>query len=393
MIPPPRDYLARLAALRARPMRRVVGLQSGTSADGVDAALVEIEGAGEATRVRLCAFEKIPYDPDLHERLLDPLHVTAAELCEIDFRIGETFARAAQAVAARAGLVAGALDLIGSHGQTVAHAPRSAGGAGATLQIGEAAVIAERLGVPVVCDFRVRDVAAGGEGAPLVPLADYYLFRAPRRVRALQNIGGIANVTVVTESLSGVFAFDTGPGNMALDAVARAASGGAQALDLGGARARAGRIDEALLAELAAAPFLALAPPRSTGREAFGTAWVAPLLPRYAGRLDDLLATLTRFTALAIRRSYAAFVEPRVRVDEVLVSGGGVHNDTLMAHLGELFAPIPVRSTAALGVDPDAKEAIAFAILAHETLFGLPGNVPAATGAAGPRVLGKIVPP
>jgi anhydro-N-acetylmuramic acid kinase len=247
--------------------------------------------------------------------------------------------------------------------------------------------------VPVICDFRVRDVAAGGEGAPLVPLVDYLLFRAGGRVRALQNIGGIANVTVVPDRREGVFAFDTGPGNMCLDAVAAVASGGAERYDAGGVRAARGRVDAALLAELHAHPFFAQAPPRSSGREMFGSGFTAGLIDRFRARLDDLLATLTRFTAESIRRAYREHVEPRTPVDEVLVSGGGVHNPVLMAHLTDLFAPVPVRSTADVGVDPDAKEAIAFAVLANETLYGAPGNVPAATGAAGARVLGKIVPP
>jgi anhydro-N-acetylmuramic acid kinase len=215
-------------------------------------------------------------------------------------------------------------------------------------------------------------------------------------VRALQNIGGIANVTVVGDAPDGVFAFDTGPGNMAIDAVVRTLTGGAESYDAGGARAAEGHIDDVLVAELLAAPFFAIPPPRSTGREAFGLSWLGALLDRHGrspSALTDLLATLTYFTAASIHRSYVEHVLPRTRVDEILVSGGGVHNTTLMGHLSRLFAPIPVRSTAAVGIDPDAAEAIAFAILAHETLFGLPGNVPAATGARGPRILGKIVLP
>lgn len=388
-----RDRLAELLALREKPVRRVVGLLSGTSADGADAALVEIEGSGEATRARLVAYESHPFPSALRERLLSAQNAHASELSELDFLLGAAFAEAALSVARTAGISPSEIDLVGSHGQTVAHRPPSAGGHGSTLQIGEAAVIAEQVGAPVVCDFRARDVAAGGEGAPLVPLADYYVFRAPGRVRALQNLGGIANVTVVTETLADVFAFDNGPGNMALDAVAAAASGGRERYDDRGERAARGRIDAALLDELHRMPFFRLPPPRSTGRETFGQSFVGPLVSRYADRLDDLLSTLTRFTAEAIRRSYAEHVAPRARIDEVILSGGGVHNATLVAHLEELFAPIPVLTTAALGVDPDAKEALAFAILANETLHGLPANVPAATGAAGPRVLGKIVLP
>jgi anhydro-N-acetylmuramic acid kinase len=249
-------------------------------------------------------------------------------------------------------------------------------------------VIAERMGCPVVSDFRVRDVAAGGEGAPLVPLVDHLLFRKPGVRRALQNIGGIANVTLVRDRREDLVAFDNGPGNMPLDAVARAASGGAEAFDAGGRRAARGQIDAALLAELHRHPYLSQPPPKSTGRETFGKDFVYPLLHRYGGRLDDLLATLTRFVAEAIARSYReALPAPP---EEVYVSGGGALNPTLMRHLEALLAPVPVATTAVLGVDPEAKEAIAFAVLANETLFGRPGNLPSVTGAAGPRVLGKI---
>jgi anhydro-N-acetylmuramic acid kinase len=259
---------------------------------------------------------------------------------------------------------------------------------GATLQIGEAAVIAERTGRPVVSDFRVRDMAAGGEGAPLVPLVDYLLCRKQGTRRALQNIGGIANVTLVGDTLDSVVAFDNGPGNMALDAVARAASGGRDPFDVDGARAARGQIDGALLAELHLHPYLAKPPPKSTGRELFGKNFAYPLLSRYEKRLDDLLATLTRFTAEAIVRSYRELLP--APPDEVYVSGGGSLNVTLMDHLARLLAPVPVASSDALGIDPKAKEAIAFAVLANETLFGHPGNIPTATGAAGPRILGKI---
>ncbi|MGH7267441.1 MAG: anhydro-N-acetylmuramic acid kinase, partial [Candidatus Rokuibacteriota bacterium] len=259
------------------------------------------------------------------------------------------------------------------------------------LQVSEAAVIAERTGLPVVADFRARDVAAGGEGAPLVPLVDWLLFRAPGQRRACLNLGGIANVTLLEDRLENVRAFDLGPANMPLDLVVAAWTGGAETFDRDGARAAAGRVDAALVRELLQHSFLALPPPKSTGREAFGTDFVRPLLARFAGREADLLASLTRFVAAVvgdgIRRHVAG------RLDEVLVSGGGARNRTLMRALAEGLAPIRVRSFEEIGLDPDAKEAIAFAVLANETLFGRPGNVPEATGAAGPRVLGKIVLP
>jgi anhydro-N-acetylmuramic acid kinase len=385
------DPVLRLLALRASAARTVVGVCSGNSADGIDVAVCRIRGAGETASVTVLAFETVPFERALARRIFALAEANASELCELDVLLGEAFGDAVVAVAARAGLRPEAIDLVGSHGQTAAHQPRSGGCHGATLQIGEAANIAERVGAAVVCDFRVRDVAAGGEGAPLVPLVDALLFRAPGRTRALQNLGGIANVTVLPADGSSAFAFDNGPGNMTLDAVARAASRGAEVFDRDGERAARGRVDEALLAELCAHPFLKRPPPKSTGRETFGRAFVGPLLDRYQDCLDDLLATLTLFTAQAIATSYGTFVAPRAPVDEVYLSGGGVHNRTLLSHLARLLAPVPVRSLADLGFDPDAKEAVAFAVLANETLFGHPGNVPAATGAAGPRVLGKIV--
>jgi anhydro-N-acetylmuramic acid kinase len=386
---PPLDPLAALLALRERPRRLVIGLLSGTSADGADAALCELAGSGEATGARILGFTSTAFDRPLRERLFALAAAEASELAEVDVLLGEAFAQAALAVCEAAGVSMADVDLIGSHGQTAAHLPRSAGKLGATLQVGEAAVIAERTGKPVISDFRVRDVAAGGEGAPLVPLVDHLIFRAPGRRRAMQNIGGIANVTLVGTSLDDLVAFDNGPGNMPLDAVARAASRGLEAFDRDGLRAARGRVDPALLGELERNPYLAQPPPKSTGRELFGKRFVYPLLDAWRGRpLDDLLATLTRFSAIAIARSYREHLP--APPDEVFVSGGGARNPTLMRHLSELCAPIPVHTTEALGVDPDAKEALAFAVLAHETLFGHPGNVPRATGARGPRVLGKL---
>ena len=384
------DPLARLLAVRERPTRLVVGLLSGTSADGTDAALCAISGSGESTHVVTRSFVTTPFARPLRERIFRVSEANAMELCDLDVLLGEAFAEAARDATDAAGVSIDEVDLIGSHGQTAVHHPRSAGRLGSTLQIGEAAVIAERTGRPVVSDFRVRDVAAGGEGAPLVPLVDHLLFHtaAPGKRRALQNIGGIANVTLVGERLEDLVAFDNAPGNMPLDAVARAASGGSEAFDRGGQRAARGSIDAALLAELHRHPYLAQPLPKSTGREDFGKDFVYPLIARFESRKDDLLATLTRFCAEAIARSYRE-VLPALP-DEVYVSGGGALNPVLMRHLGELLGPIPVASTTALGFDPEAKEAIAFAVLANQTLFGLPGNVPAVTGAAGPRVLGKI---
>jgi anhydro-N-acetylmuramic acid kinase len=382
------DTLRRLMDLRSRPRRRVIGLLSGTSADGTDAALCELEGSGEATRLVSCTFVTTPFPRELRERIFRLAQADASELCDLDVLLGEAFAQAAREVAVAGGVLLSEVDLIGSHGQTAVHHPRSSGRVGATLQIGEAAVIAERTGCPVVSDFRVADVAAGGEGAPLVPLVDHLLFRKRGVRRALQNIGGIANVTCVGDTLNELVAFDNAPGNMPIDAVARAASGGTEAFDAGGRRAARGTIDVGLLTELHQHPYLNLPLPKSTGRETFGKDFIYPLLSRFSGRLDDLAATLTRFVAEAIARSYKELLPAPPQ--EVYVSGGGALNPTLMGHLAQLLGPVPVATSASLGVDPEAKEAIAFAVLANETLFGNPGNVPSVTGARGPRVLGKL---
>jgi anhydro-N-acetylmuramic acid kinase len=385
------DPLARLLALRTVTPRRVVGLISGTSADGIDAALVELEGAGEMTRARLLRYRTRPFDPELRARIVALKDARADEILRLHFRLGEEFAEAALEVIGEARREGLAVHLIGSHGQTARHHPRagSPDGRAATLQIAEPAIIAERTGLPVVADFRPRDIAAGGEGAPLVPLVDWLLFRRTGATRACLNMGGIANVTVVTQALDGVRAFDLGPANMPLDLVVQAWTGGAETFDHDGARAASGRVDRKLVAELLRHPYLELAPPKSTGREAFGDVFVRPLLTRYAGREGDLLASLTRFVAESVASGIRRWV--REPVAEVLVSGGGARNGTLMAELGTVLAPVPVRSLAEVGLDPDAKEAVAFAVLANETLFGRPGNVPGATGARGPRVLGKLV--
>lgn len=377
------DLLTRLLELRKLPARRIVGLMSGTSGDGVDAALVVVTGSGTRTRTRILAFETVPFSEELRSEILGLADASAIAVTDLNAGLGELFARAALAVIAKAGLAPGDVHLVGSHGHTARHEPRRA-----TLQLGEAAVIAEKTGLPVISDFRARDVAAGGEGAPLVPLVDWLLFRAEDRARGLLNIGGIANLTVVTPSLDGVFAFDTGPGNMPLDFVSQAAWG--EPFDRNGARAASGAVDPALLAELLRHPFFAQPPPRSTGRETFGRPFVEPLLARFQRREEDLVATLTALSAEAVADSYRRFVAPRSEIAELVVSGGGVHNRTLMGHLIRRFAPSPVLSLTELGIDPDAKEAVAFAILANETLFANPGNLPAATGARGPRVLGKI---
>lgn len=378
----------------------VLGLMSGTSLDGIDAVLVELVGQRpETVRWRLVHGRTYPYDEaqrrQIHEAIL---RGGAAALCRLHADLGEWFAAAAQALCQEAGVPLARVAVIGSHGQTVWHEPPTATRRGATLQLGDPATIAERTGRPVVADFRSRDVAAGGQGAPLVPWVDAVLFAAPDRARALQNLGGMANVTWVPPrgDPRAPLAFDTGPGNALLDAAVELATGGRRRYDPEGRGAAQGQVDPELLHALLRHPFFAQAPPKSTGRETFGRPFVEALVERWQPEGDqdwlDLLATLTELTARTIAEAYARWVTP-LGVDEVIVTGGGVHNRTLMRRLEELLAPLPVRRGAeVLGVPDDLKEALAFAVLAWAHVVGLPANLPSATGAAGPRRLGSLTP-
>jgi anhydro-N-acetylmuramic acid kinase len=377
----------------------IVGLMSGTSLDGVDAALVEVEGTTEDdVSARLVRALTLPYDEPRREAIHAAIAAgTAQALCGLHADLGEWLAEAALRVCADAGVGLDRLAAIGSHGQTVWHIPPSAGKRGATLQLGDAATLAERTGCAVVSDFRTRDMAAGGHGAPLVPYADRLLFSAPGKARALQNVGGIANVTRVPPKGSDdpVFAFDTGPGNALIDAAVELATDRRLTFDRDGALAARGEVDGALLAELLRHPYFAAEPPKSTGREAFGRPFVERLVEATQPEGDrdwlELVATLTELTARTIADAYERWVLPR-GVAEVVVTGGGARNLTLMARLRALLAPLPVVDGAALGIDPDAKEAVAFALLAWAHLRGIPANVPEASGAAGPRVLGSLTP-
>lgn len=389
------DFLNRY---RARSSHRVVGLMSGTSVDGIDAALVEIHGEGETLRAELQAYVERPFPPDVRAEVLAACEAGSTEqLCRLNFRLGELFAEAALAVIAQAGLTLEEVDLIGSHGQTVYHLPPTAGVSGASLQLGEPSVIAERTGLTTVAEFRYRDLAAGGHGAPLVPYVDFLLFRHPRRGRVVQNIGGIANFTYLPPGAdwTQVLAGDTGPGNMVIDAATSLLTGGAYPCDVNGCRAAAGQVDEEWLTELLAHPFLALPPPKSTGREMFGRRFAEEAVAEGLRRrrtAPDILATLTAFTAASIVLHYDRFVRPCGPLDEVILCGGGRYNPTLRRMLQERLPGVALRTLEELGLSSRAKEAMSFAILAHQTILGRPNNVPRATGARHPVVLGKIVP-
>ncbi|HMA25815.1 MAG TPA: anhydro-N-acetylmuramic acid kinase [Gemmatimonadaceae bacterium] len=369
-----------------------VGLMSGTSLDGISAAVVRFtrDDVGRLD-AQLLAFVGTRYSAAQRDRLQRALTAgTAQEYCRLAFDLGDWFADATVAVLAEAGVSRADILAIGSHGQTIWHEPLHS-----TWQLGEAAVVAERTGIDVVSDFRVRDVAAGGQGAPLVPIADALLF-AGDEWRALQNIGGIGNVTIVPPNgvLDGVRAFDTGPGVAVIDGVTRMLIPELE-FDVDGRRAAAGLPIDAVVDQLLEHPYFASAPPKSTGRELFDRTYVEELIAscrhgRPDCRDEDIVATATALTARSIADAYRRFMpEP---VAEVLVSGGGAKNPTLVAMIARAVAPVTVRSFAERYFDGEAKEAVAFALLAYLHMHGEAGNVPRATGARGPRILGKLTP-
>jgi anhydro-N-acetylmuramic acid kinase len=373
-----------------------IGLMSGTSLDGISACVVRFEApvsglASPVSSLQLLSFITKPYSAQQRSRLLRAMQGgTAEDYSKLSFDLGAWLAEAATAALVESGVPRGEVRAIGSHGQTFWHDPPNS-----TWQLGESAVIAERLGIDVVSDFRVRDVAAGGQGAPLVPIADAMLF-STTHWRALQNIGGIGNVTIVPPGgdVTSVRAFDTGPGVCVIDAVVRHLRPG-KTYDENGAMARAGKPVERVVSELLRHPYFAAQPPKSTGRELFSDAYVADLVKacrasNSACSNEDIVATATSLTARSIADAYRRFMpEP---VEEVLVSGGGANNPTLVSMISGLVAPKKLRLFSEVYFDGDAKEAIAFALLAKLFVDGQPGNVPSATGARGLRLLGKLTP-
>lgn len=376
---------------------QVIGLLSGTSADGVDAALISIGPTHEWT---LRAFISVSYPKRLRQRVLSacaPGGADAAELSQLAVVLGQRFAQAAKRVTEAAGIGLEKVDLIGSHGQTLFHGPHDH--PPSTLQVGDAATIAFQTGRTTIADFRTSDMAAGGEGAPLVPLTHWVLFGSEDGGRAVINLGGIANVTVLPDQAHAdeILAFDTGPANMVMDTLMREISGGRSSFDRGGRLARQGTVNPSLLDELLAHPFFRKRPPKSTGRHEFGESFARSLLQAARRRKlsdADAMATAAELTVESIARAFERFAIPHADLDDVLVCGGGVRNRYLMARLRDRLArlELPCDTTEVAGVDPDAVEAVAFALLAYETWCGRPGNVPAATGAETPRVLGAIYP-
>jgi len=381
----------------------VVGVMSGTSADGVDVALTRISGGGSTKLCgELLAHTTLPLETAVRKeifRVAENAAIRAEAISQLNFRLGETFAGAVKAACKKFRIRLRAVELIGSHGQTIFHQGRPVPFLGrpiaSTLQIGEGAVIAAITGVPTISDFRTADMAVGGQGAPLVPYADFLLYSDKSRGRVSLNLGGIGNLTVLRArgKSSDVYAFDTGPGNILIDALVAHFTRGRKRFDEDGRIARQGKRNEKLLTEMMKDPYLKLEPPKSTGREYYGQAYLRKLLKRMrqlGASPDDLIRAATIFTALSVVDALERFVLPRTKIDQLIVSGGGAHNPLIMAQLAAALAPIEVMPSSALGVDVDAKEAYAFALLAYETWHRRNGNLPSATGARRGAVLGKI---
>jgi anhydro-N-acetylmuramic acid kinase len=373
------------------------GIMSGTSLDGIDAAVVALEGA----RVNTLAFHTAPYPAQVRSALLAVSNADThtREIARLHFLLPELYAAAFLEACRKAGVKPAQVAVLGCHGQTIYHEGRPTPFLGrriaSSLQIGDGSVLAARTGVPVVCDFRPADIAAGGQGAPLVPYVDYLLFRDPKLRRVALNIGGIANVTCLPPACkpAQVLAFDTGPGNMVIDQLMAHFTAGRRTFDRGGAFAASGSVHPLAVQQLLEDPYFRLRPPKSCGREQFGPAFVQRLLDLGLSP-QDTAATATYFTAAAIADGLARFAAAEdLPPDQIIVSGGGVHNKTLLRFLRAELPESDVVRSEVFGIDPDAKEAIAFAILARETLEGRPANLPAATGASRPAILGKLCRP
>ncbi len=390
-----------IAGLTTKPERLVVGIMSGTSADGVDAALLQIRGTGEALSWRLLRHETLHYSVkvrDLIRRCSEPGSGDAASICRLNVLLGELFARAVTHVAERAGVEPKSIDLIGSHGQTLQNLPGPVTITGITvrssLQVGEPAVIAERTGVTTVANFRARDLAAGGQGSPLESYVDFLLFRNRSRGRLVINIGGVASLTAIPANAAAdrVLGFDSGPGNMVIDGLVAHMTGGREAFDHGGRYGRKGKSADELLARLLDHPYLLTPPPKSCGREEFGRPFLESILKENAALPpNDLIATATRFTAESIAFACRRYVMPHNVYEEAIVSGGGARNDYLMEQLRAAIPELSIKESDEYGLPAAAKEAAAFALLANEAIHGTPNNLPTVTGAARAVVLGTIV--
>jgi len=377
-----------------------VGLMSGTSLDGVDAALVKIDGYGLQTRIRLIAFDTFAYPEALKKKLLvisHPGNGSVDDICRLNAVVGEYFLDAVYKICQKSNIDITDIDLVGTHGQTVHHLPDAEQVFGktirSTLQIGDPAIISARTGIVTVGLFRNSDLALGGQGAPLVPYFDYLFFRSRTKNRIALNIGGIANITVLPKNCKAedVVAFDTGPGNMLVDGLMRRLFN--QEFDRNGEIAAAGNVSKKLLEELLAHPYFKKQPPKSTGREEFGEAFIEDILSlsdKEKIQVKDIVATVAELTVQSIKKSAELVVDSVDVIDELIVGGGGVYNDFFMRRLKELFFNAQVISSDVLGISSDAKEAVCFAVLANETIHGIPAVLPSVTGAERGAILGAI---
>jgi anhydro-N-acetylmuramic acid kinase len=380
----------------------VLGLMSGTSADGIDVALARVSGAPPRVKATLLKHVAVKFPSAVRAEILrvaEQQEITAGGVSQLNFRLGALLAEAAAAACKKFRVALRSVDLIGSHGQTIFHqgvpVPYLGGRVASTLQIGEPAVIAAATGVTTVGDFRPADMALGGQGAPLVPYADFILYRDAKLGRVSLNLGGIANVTAIPAgaAVSKVFAFDTGPANMVIDALVSHFSRGRRKFDEGARLALAGRGIPGLLDELMQDPYLRVAPPKSTGREYYGAEYLKKVLAlgkRFRATPEDLIRCVTIVTALSVVDALNRFVVPKMKLQQLIVSGGGARNPLIMGQLAAALPGVEVIPSSRVGVPEEAKEAFAFALLAYESFRGRAGNVFSATGARGPAVLGKI---
>ena len=365
-----------------------IGLMSGTSLDGVDSALVRITGQGENTQVELVGFLSMPMPVHMQKSILKVCDIeqsSVEQVCQLNFDLGYLFAEAAKQVCIEGNIPISDVDFIASHGQTIHHKK------GSTLQIGESSVIAEQTNCLVISNFREMDIAAGGEGAPLVPYADYILYGEKGKSVAFNNIGGISNVTVLTgdNKKENVFAFDTGPGNMCINAACKMLFN--KEYDEDGQYALKGKVIEQLLLELLDNPYFDREPPKSTGRELFGELYIKNIIAKYPQcNKYDIINTLTRFTAKSLADSYKNFILGRCKLDKIVITGGGAYNKALVEMIGEEIPEIDVVTFEQIGFSSDAKEAILFAVLGNEALHGIANNLPLCTGAKKTCVLGKF---
>src|SRR5580658_9590046 len=372
---------------------------SGTSVDGIDVAIVDVTEKSTALRVETVAFHSIPYPKLVREAILAVSNsmTHTATIARLSSLLGELYAAAVHETCRRKSVPLDSIALLGMHGQTIFHESESVEYLGhrvaSTLQIGEAAVVSERTGLWTISNFRERDIAAGGKGAPLVSIVDYLLFRHRSIGRVALNIGGIANITLIPAAAERfqVLAFDTGPGNMVIDALVTHMTGGKKHYDQDGKIARRGKIHPRLLESMLSDPYFAFGPPKTAGREQFGQDFANGLIASGLP-LPDLIATATELTARSIAQAITSSISADDRVKEVIASGGGVHNGQIMRRLHELLPEMSVEPSSVHGIDPDAKEAIAFAVLAYEFIQGRPGNLPSATGARHPALLGRSSP-